>query len=290
MDLRLYRAFVATADASSFGAAAAVLSVTQPALTKQIQQLERMVGAPLFERGRFGSRLTEAGRRLLDDARDLVDRADRLQDRARRIAAGQEGRLAVGFGLSSISVAPRAVARFRQAFPDVDVTLEDMSSAEQVAQLRSGGIDLGFVRLPVDASLPHLAALEDGLAIAYPTEWDAPVDDHGLADWLGRHPLVLLTAERGPGLARQIRSLFAELGAAPRVVQTARDIQTVLALVAAQIGAAIVPASARHIAPVSVGMRPLALASARWQVGVVWDPARETPAVGAFLGLMSRGD
>lgn len=288
MELRLYRAFVSVADAPSFSSAASALSITQPALTKQIQQLERQIGTALFTRGRHGSRLTDAGAQLLDDARELVERAERLESRTRRMATGEVGRLAVGFGLSSILTAPRAVAGFRERYPRVSVSLEDMSSAAQLQHVGSGALDVGFVRLPISAPLPSIPVHEDTLAIAHPSEWDTPADDRELVPWLERHPLVQLTQERGPGLSQQVREFLTESGARPTVLQGARDIQTVLALVAARIGVAIVPASARAIAPPSVRLMPIDRPSARWRVGVVWLPARPTPPVLNFLDMLSQ--
>lgn len=288
MDLRLYRAFVSLAEASSFSSAASALSITQPALTKQIQQLEREIGTPLFTRGRHGSRLTEAGSQLLSDARDLVERAERFESRVRSMAAGDVGRLTVGFGLSSITIAPRAVATFRKRYPHVSVSLEDMSSAAQLRQVQSGALDIAFVRLPVDPPLPSIPVHEDTLAVAHPSDWGAPNDTRALSAWLEQHPLVQLTPERGPGLCRQIHDFVTDAGARPTVVQGAGDIQTVLALVAARIGAALVPASARAIAPPSVELVPIDRPSAQWRVGVVWEPSRSTAPVRNFLTTLTR--
>src|SRR6478735_9201859 len=136
MEIRLLRAFIGVADASSFTDAAATLSITQPALTKQVQALEASIGAPLFRRGRHGAELTAAGAALLAEARTLVDLADRFAERARRLAQGEEGALTVGFGLSSITVAPQAVAALRRRSPGVGVRLDDMASSVQVAAVR----------------------------------------------------------------------------------------------------------------------------------------------------------
>jgi DNA-binding transcriptional LysR family regulator len=287
MELRLLQAFTQTALAPTFSEAAAALSITQPALTKRIQQLEAVVGTPLFRRGRHGSELTAAGAALLDEARDVVERATRFAARARRVAAGEEGHLTVGFGLSSISVAPRAVAAFRAAVPRVLVGLHDMSSAAQIDGLRVGRIDVGFARLPVPADLRSIPVLRDRLAIAYPEELAPPRDDAALAGWLDDQALVRLTPGRGPGLSAQTARFVDHIGAHPTVIQEADDLQTVLALVAAGVGAAIVPESARNIVPPRVRMTPVADRSASWEVGVVWNPVTETPAVRAFLARLT---
>jgi DNA-binding transcriptional LysR family regulator len=278
MDLRLLRAFVAVARLRNFGAAAEELSTSQPALTKQIQVLERRVGSVLFTRGRHGARLTPAGELLLPDALDLLDRSEAFDRRAAQVAVGDEGSLAIGFGLSGIDLAPRAVALFRSRWPGVSVSLDDMSSAVQCERLLAGSLQIGFVRLPVPLGLEHLRLRRDRLALAVRTEVDVPRD---LGRWLDGRSLVRLTPSRGPGLTAQINGLYAELGCHPQVLQEAADLQTVLALVAAGVGAAVVPQSARRIAPAELRLIPLPGRAATWWIGAAW--STRTPLTERFL-------
>ena len=185
MDLRLLRAFVTVARLRNFGAAAEELSTSQPALTKQIQVLERRVGSVLFSRGRHGARLTPAGELLLPDALELLDRSEAFDRRAAQVASGAEGSLAIGFGLSGIELAPRAVALFRSRWPGVTISLEDMSSVVQCERLLAGSLQIGFVRLPVPAGLEHLRLRRDRLTLAVPAEADVPRD---LVSWLDAPP------------------------------------------------------------------------------------------------------
>ncbi len=261
MDLRLLRAFVTVARLRNFGAAAEELSTSQPALTKQIQVLERRVGSVLFSRGRHGARLTQAGELLLPDALELLDRSEAFDRRAVQVAAGSEGSLAIGFGLSGIELAPRAVALFRSRWPGVSVSLDDMSSAVQCERLLAGSLQIGFVRLPVPAGLEHLRLQRDRLALAVPSAVEVPRD---VGRWLNGRPLVRLTPARGPGLTAQINGLYAELGCHPTVLQETADLQTVLALVAAGAGPAVVPQSAERIAPPELRLIPLPGRAATW--------------------------
>jgi len=278
MDLRLLRAFVTVARLRNFGAAAEELSTSQPALTKQIQVLERRVGSVLFTRGRHGARLTPAGELLLPDALDLLDRSEAFDRRAAQVAVGDEGSLAVGFGLSGIDLAPRAVALFRSRWPGVSVSLDDMSSAVQCERLLAGSLQIGFVRLPVPAGLEHLRLRRDRLALAVRAEDDVPRD---IGRWLDHRPLVRLTASRGPGLAAQIDGLYDELGCRPHMLQEADDLQTVLALVAAGVGAAVVPQSAQRIAPAELRLIPLPGRAATWWIGAAW--STRTPLTERFV-------
>jgi len=284
MDIKLLRTFVTVADCLHFGEAARLLCLTQPAITKQIRSLEASLGAPLFVRGRHGAELTPFGQVFREEAGQLVQQVDQLAWRARRLARGQAGRLAIGFGLSGLDIAPRMVAAFRQVYPDVEVSLEDMASSEQVEHLLTGKLQLGFLRLPVAEPLLGHTLLSDRLVIAVGgrlAESDCAITVGELAQL----PVVALKRHRGPGLAGQIDRLCARHGLQPTVIQEASDILTVLALVAAGIGVALLPQSVLAIVPPGVRVVAIADEGAGWQVGLVWHPGRESPARDNFLRL-----
>ena len=285
MDHRLIRTFVTTAQSPTFGAAAARLRITQPALTKQVQQLERLAGTVLFVRGRRGARLTAAGRALLAEATELDRRLQEFDHRLRRLAAGEEGHLALGFGLSSIELAPSLVARFRDRCPEITVALDDLPSSVQVERLRTGSLDGAFVRMPVPSDLEATPLARDRLAIACARGVEPP-GAGALAAWLEDHPLVRLRPARGPGLTAQVDAMLEELGCRPEVAQEADDLQTVLALTAAHLGVAVVPASAERIAPPGVQLVAIDLPRAEWEVGFAWNPGATSGALRRFLTML----
>ena len=280
MDTRL-RAFVAVADRRGFGRAAEDLRLTQPALTKQIQALERELGGVLFTRGRHGATLTEFGARLIQQARALVTATDDFTQRAQRLARGETGELKVGFGLSTIDLAPRAVAAFRRRYPDVEVSLEDLPSKTQVERILSGQLHVGFVRLPAD-KVNQRVLRRDHLAVASTTT--VPAD----REWLGQQRLVRLARAKGPGLTAQIDQLCAAWHVQPGTLHETHDLQTVLALVAAGTGPALVPATAVGIAPKSVTFTDVDDPAAAWDVGVAWHPDQDTALVENFLAVLGR--
>jgi DNA-binding transcriptional LysR family regulator len=290
MDIGLLRAFLTVAEQRNYGRAAQLLLVTQPTLTKQIQSLEARVGGRLFHRGRHGATPTELGAALLPEAQDLVRRADALAVRMARMAGGEIGRLSVGFGLSSIDLAPRLVAAFRRSRPDAYVTLEDMSSQEQLDKLRAGELDVGFVRLPDEDGWGRLILGTDRLALASADHMDPPPSDPAdISRWVDRHDFVQLVTARGPGLAGQINRFCTAVGVRPGVVQETHDLQTVLALVAAGTDAAFVPASAARIAPPPITITPLRHQAAEWRIAAVWSPGHLSPLAASFLGLVRDG-
>ncbi|MHA7306046.1 LysR family transcriptional regulator [Arthrobacter sp. TMN-49] len=284
MELRLLRSFIAVAENQNFGAAARSLSTTQPALTKQIQVLERQTGSTLFTRGRHGALLTPAGRTLLVDSIDLVRRADALAQRMKRVAAGAEGVLNVGFGMSAIDVAPRTVADFRTSHPRIDIRLEDMSSSAQFAAIRNGALSIGFVRLPAPPDIATRVIRHDQLALAIPRGEAIPEPGReSLRKWLDAGSLIRLVPARGPGLAAQTNKLFKDLGCSPKVLYETSDLLTVLALVAAGAGSALVPASSSAIVPDGVQLIPLDLESAVWSIGTAWLIESRDPLIPLFL-------
>jgi DNA-binding transcriptional LysR family regulator len=275
-------AFVAVADHHGYGRAARSLAITQPALTKQIQALERELGGTLFTRGRHGATLTEFGALLLPQARELVTAADEFTRRARHHSRGERGRLTLGFGLSTIDLAPRAVAAFRRSYPQVDVSLEDLPSTVQVDRIRTGALHAGFLRLPVGEDLHQRVLCRDRLALAS----TAPVPDD-IAHWLGAQRLVRLAQAKGPGLTAQIDRLCTAWRIHPGTLHETHDLQTVLALVAAGIGPALVPATAARIAPPTVTVTPIEDLAAVWDVGIAWYPTQHTALVANFLTVVT---
>ncbi|ALG10681.1 LysR family transcriptional regulator [Kibdelosporangium phytohabitans] len=282
MNSRL-RAFVAVAEHHGYGPAAASAAITQPALTKQIQALERELGGTLFARGRHGATLTEFGATLLPQARELVAAGDEFTRRARRLASGAIGRLSLGFGLSTIDLAPRAVAAFRQSYPDVEISLEDLPSAGQVDRIRNGELHAGFVRLPVDVDLAQRVLRRDQLAVASsgPVSGDVP-------QLIAQRGLVRLGRAKGPGLTGQVDKLCEAWGIQPATLYETHDLQTVLALVAAGVGPALVPATAARIAPAGVTLTALDHPAAVWDVGIAWRPAQDTALVANFLSVLEK--
>jgi DNA-binding transcriptional LysR family regulator len=281
MELKLLRAFLTVAELRHFGHAAEVLCVSQPALSKQIVALEDSVGARLFERGRHGAELTTFGAGFLPDAQSLVRDADEVLTRARESSSGTRGYLRVGLGLSTLTLAPQLIAEFRRQYPKVSVTLNDLSSAEQGRRLLAGKLDVGFLRLPADSGLDAFPVLDEALALAVPqhARWKRiPAN----LEELNEQGFVGLARGRGPGLAAQIDRWCSEHGFVPRVTQQADDIQTVLAAVAAGVGAAFLPSRTQYLLR-DARVLPLRGTAAQWQVGLAWPAERDDPVMTRFI-------
>ncbi|MBP0594837.1 LysR family transcriptional regulator [Paraburkholderia sp. LEh10] len=281
MEIRLLRAFLTVASLRHFGRAAEALHLSQPALSKQVLALEESLGGRLFERGRHGAELTTFGAAFLPDAETLVRDADDVLARARESSSGRRGHLRIGLGLSTLTLAPSLIAAYRKQHPNIGVTLNDLSSAEQTRRLFAGKLEAGFLRLPADAGLSAFPVIDESLALAVPqhAKWKrlpAKLDELNDLGFIG------LARSRGPGLAGVIDAWCAERGFAPRVIQQTDDIQSVLAAVAAGVGAAFLPSRAQYLLRDARVFR-LKDASAQWRVGLAWQTQRDDPVVARFV-------
>jgi DNA-binding transcriptional LysR family regulator len=285
MELRHLRYFVAVAEALSFGRAAARLHISQPPLSRQIRGLEEELGALLFSRTRRSVRLTPAGAALLPEARRLLRDADALQAGARQLAAGEVGTLALGFiSVAAYNLLPELAPEFHRRHPGIKLVLREATSDVQLAALGQGELDVGLVLPPVDApGLEYAPLLHDTLVVALPAgrSGKGPVALASLRD----EPFILFPRKVGTSLYDQIVGACQRAGFAPRVEQEAIQMQTIVSLVAAGMGVALVPASLTNLRRTGVVYRPLTDRGSRVELGVAWRRADDAPAVRAFVGL-----
>lgn len=284
MELRKLRYFVALAEELHFGRAAARLHITQPPLSMAIQALEEELGVPLFTRAPRRVALTHAGAAFLEQARNLLARADDAIELARAAARGEVGRLRIGFMSGTIyTLLPPLLRDFAARFPAVKLELRELAMPLQLAQLRAGEIDVGFVRPPVqDAALEAETVFAEPLVVALPR-------GHPLAR-LRRVPLRRLAAEpfvmfqRQPGLVMHhlVLRFCLQHGVTPRVAQEVAQSHAVVGLASAGIGIALVPASIQTIRMRGVEYRPLAETSPPVQTALAWRRDDASPVLAAF--------
>ncbi|WP_116112143.1 LysR family transcriptional regulator [Amycolatopsis ruanii] len=276
--------FVAVAEERHFGRAAERLSMTQPPLSRQIQKLERSVGAQLLDRDSRGVRLTAAGEAFLVDARRLLALAGRAPDLARRIAAGEAGSIRIGFtGASAFGVLGRVLNTIGGRLPDLRVELSEMVTGEQVAALANGEIDLGLARPPFDtetfASRPvHRERLVLCVPAGHRLAGAGPVAPDDLAN----EPLIMHSAVK----ARYFYDLV--VGLVPiahrNVVHAVSQIQTMIWLVAAGRGVAFVPGSATRMRIDGVAWAELGgLPDRPVELHLLWARESANPALSTVL-------
>ena len=282
MEIHNLRSFVTLAEQLHFGKAARLLHVSQPALSKQIRALEEELGGALFERSRHGAALTAAGRGFLDEARSLIAHADRVLASGQHAVTGSAGTLAVGFGVAVFELVPRLIARLREQRPGVQITLRDLSTAAQIDALRSGSLDVGFLRFPLSEGFEGIPVHQERSVLVMPASYTTRTSLEKCA----ADPFVSIRPEVAPGFHAHAVRLCEHHNVHPRVVQEAREFATVLALVAAGTGVAIVPESVARIPMAGIRVQRLHGADAAWHVGAAWREKRVGPVLQAFIELV----
>jgi DNA-binding transcriptional LysR family regulator len=286
MELRQLRYFVAVAEELHFRRAAARLHMSQPPLSNQLRLLEEELGCPLMIRSRRRVELTPAGESFLRDARGLLEGLDEAVQTARRIDAGQAGQLRISFvGSALLSLVPDVVKRYRAAHPDVEVLLRERSTEEQLRELRAGSIDVALVPLPVDAPDLRTEVLRRERAVAaLPAAHALAGLDHVPLRRLASEPLVMFPREQAPGLHDRLLASLSGPDGAPSVAQYAPETQTIIGLVAAEIGVALVQASVQRLALPGVTYRPVRSAPTI-ELAALLPPGQPSPQAREFVEL-----
>jgi DNA-binding transcriptional LysR family regulator len=283
MDLRHLRYFVAVAEALNFGRAAKALHIAQPPLSRAINALEAELGAELFARNTRGVRLTAVGTALLPEARRLLRDADALREGARHLADGDVGSLGLGFISTAIfGVLPQIIRGFHRARPGVTLTLREGTSNLMPAQIRSGELDVGFMLPgPDEPAVTYTPLTWEPLVAALPAQrrWPARVS---LAELAGES-FLLFPREAGAWLYDAIVGFCKREGFVPRIDQEAIQMQTIVSLVAAGMGVALVPASLHHMRRTGVVYRPLMQKSPAVEIGLAHRAGDDSPLVRAFV-------
>lgn len=285
MDITRLQSFIVLAEQLHFGEAAEVLHLSQPALSKQIRQLEDEIGGSLFNRGRHGTELTELGKLFIDEARAVIRQADMALERGRRAARGEIGMLSIGFGVSTLTLVPHIISQFRQLLPDVEIKLRNMSTSSQIEALRTGRIHIGFVRMPVETDFNQLHIHDEHLVLVVPTSQYKNNHNVTLSS-LKHSPFIMLSRNLSPSQYDHVLSLCAKHGFHPRIQQITNEAPTILALVAAGLGVALVPESQLRTHIEGVTIVKIEDNEARWQVGVAWRKDNNSSMVETFLNIL----
>jgi len=281
IDLRLLRQFVAVAEELHFHRAARRLAMSQPPLTASIRRIEAEIGAELIERGRKTVRLTPAGKVLLEEARLLLAAADRAIGVTRDVAAGCRGHVRMGYvGSAMYGRLPSCLRAFRESEPEVRIDLHEMTTAAQLSALRAGTVDLAIIVPPVaePGGLGFRLFDHDRLAIAlprlHPKARAAAIDLIDLAD----QEFVMWPRTEGFGFHDLVIRLCSEAGFVPRVVQEAHGMHAVLALVAAGVGVAIVPAGMSDLFAAQIAFIPIEADAAAFELHLCRRAEQLSPA------------
>lgn len=248
MEFRHLRYFLALAEELHYGRAARRLSISQPPLSLNIQQLEASIDAKLFIRNSKSVRLTAAGKAFEPVARALLERAAEAALLARDVERGASGRLRVGFvGAMLYRGLPQLLRGFQAAHPAVRLVLRELNSADQLQELAHGRLDIGFVHSArVAAEMSRLLVTSERFVACLPEDHPdaqaAAIPAHRLRDW----PFVLFSRNVSPDYYERVLSICTDAGFQPEVRHEARHWLSVVSLVSQGLGVALVPQALRH--------------------------------------------
>ncbi|QFU01965.1 Hca operon transcriptional activator [Halomonas sp. THAF5a] len=251
MELKTLKTFVAVAELRNFSAAARRLHTVQPAISRQIADLEEELGTPLFWRSTREVRVTAAGDVLLEDARRLLSLEAEARERVLRAAVGQSGQLRIGYMSSATArFMPELIQRFSRHHPDVHLELFEMTAQQQLDAFARHEIDVGLSR-PLPDPAPHgltgLPLYHDPLMAILPLTHPLAGRKRLALEELAREDFILFERGQASGLFDGIIGACGEAGFSPRVVRQPSQMQTLLSQVAGGLGLAIAPACIRHL-------------------------------------------
>jgi len=287
VELRHLSYFVAVAELLNFTRAARRLRVAQPALSRQIRDLEHEIRVQLFDRSQRAVRLTEPGRAFLTEARAVLDRAQEAVRLARSVARGERGEIHVGYAPSlTIELLPAALHSFHNVAPGVQVKLHDLSSEEMLRGVHEGNLHLCLVAQPEARAL---RGLKYESLRQYPICVGLP-PTHRLArartvklDQIVNDSFVIYSRAEYPEYHAMLREMFGSAGDALRIVEEHDSAPSLIAAAAIGRGVLIGPACLGMLAGARLKFRPLVPAPPPVELGAVYDVARLAPAAATFL-------
>jgi DNA-binding transcriptional LysR family regulator len=294
IELRQLRYFIAVAEESHFGRAAVRLHMTQPPLSQTIQSLEAALGTPLFARTKRSVALTPAGIALLPEARRILQQANALPNLARRAASGESGLLSLSFVSSAdYSVLPPLLREFRERYPLVQIDLREATTDVQLEDLMQGRIDAGLLIPPLHdkarAELDYVTVLSEPLILAVPQGLKAlrgkkSTSLKAVADM----PLIIFPRRIAPAFHDAIVGCFRDAGLTPRIGQEAIQMQTIVGLVSAGMGIALVPQSVSNLKRPGVEYKSLSNKTVSVETGLAWRRDNLSPVLRTFLELLRK--
>ncbi|MDI3089692.1 LysR family transcriptional regulator [Priestia megaterium] len=282
MELRQLQYFIAVAEELNFSRAAERVKITQPPLSLQIQNLEKELDIVLFYRNKRQVKLTDAGKLFYTEVCKIFNHLERAVEDAKRTQHGEIGTIRVGFvGSATYDILPSILREFRNLYSEVQVHLFEMSTPMQLEALHEGEIDIGVLRPPVNDEIVHTEIVSTvPCVLAVPKQHPLlKIKNVSLSD-LKTYPFVMLSRKTWSNLYDEILGLCN-----PIIQQEALEFQTVIGLVAAKLGIAVVPQSAVNLHTQDVVYLDLDDQLPVASMGIAWRQKDQSPLVQSFIQL-----
>ena len=288
MEFRHLRYFLVLAEELHFGRAARRLSMSQPPLSLNIQQLEASVGARLFTRSSKQVMLTAAGLAFVPAARALLEQAAQAARLAHDVGQGMAGNLSIGFaGTMLYSGLPDILAQFQVQHPQVRLLLKELSSSEQMIELAHDRLDIGFVHTThVPAELSQILVSSQALVGCLPAGHRLAGQATLSLEALQGEPFAVVSRTVSPDYHERILNICADAGFYPEIRYELRHWLSVVSLVSQSMGVALVPAALSRSAMAGTAFVPLDKTTMPYDTHCLWKTVRDESALAAFVAAV----
>jgi DNA-binding transcriptional LysR family regulator len=288
MELRQIRSFLSIAETLHFGRTAEMIHLSQPALSLQIRALEDEIGVRLFERNRRKTALTAAGVAFREDARGALLRLDQAVYKANLAANGKLGILRIGFiSTAGNEIVPTIIRQFRELNAEVEFSLRNILTTDQIQMLETGSLDIGFLRLPIGghSDLEVVTVHREPFALVVPSSHKLAKRKRVRLREASGQDFVMYERTHAPGFHDLIFGMLRDAGVIPNVCQTAGEMPTLISLVDSGMGVAILPASTVKRSIASVVACEISDKIPMSEIGIAVRKGERAPVVDNFRSL-----
>lgn len=294
MELRQLKYFITVANELHFSRAAEKLNMTQPPLSMEIKKLEAELDVQLFLRTKRKVKLTEAGEVFLKRAVNILQKIEDSKNEVRRVHRGELGDLKLGYaGLVTYDLLPRVLSQFKGKYPYIEVFLKHLQTADQIISLEKEEIDVGLLIPPIESNnIEYKIIQKEEVVMALPkshlfADSNNPID---LSE-LKNEPFIMSQRSEGKGYHDFMMNLCYQSGFLPKVIQEAQDLQTVISLVGAGMGIALLPSPIQFFKNDTIVYRPINHSKQKNRlipIAVAWNKVNKSTVLKSFIQMINQ--
>lgn len=288
MELRHLRYFLSLANELHFGRAANKLFIVQPALSKQIQELEKELGVKLLERSKRKVNLTPAGTYFRDEAQRILAQLEEVRNHLPMIERGEQGEIRLAYVGSCIhTFLPEILVALNQGYPAVQTYLSEMTTASQLEALQKGLLDVAFVRNPpFDARWDSRLMYRETFSLVLPIDHPIDAPNFNNLQEFAQEKFILTTRQDGAAYHHQQLSICEDAGFFPNIVHETVHGHTVLQLIEKKLGISFLPTSFSKVTTAAVKFIELKDIPQQAEITALWERENPNPVLKIFLGLL----
>jgi len=288
IELRHIRYFEAVAQKMNFREASERLNMTQPPLSRAIQQLEDRIGTRLLERTSRNVSLTPAGKVFLEGCSAIIQQVDTLEKRVLKAAAGEVGNLIIGYTDFAISgVLPEIIKQFQSTYPGINLELVHNFSMQQITKLKNKELDFGFLTMPINESeLDYIPTQKDSFVIVLPERHPLAGQESIKLSQLAHEPFIVGTDDSWSRYNVQMNQLCVSAGFFPKVKQEAFNSEGIFGLIAANMGLTIYPSCVSNYWRHGVKIRPISGEDSQLITAISWNKEHVSAAQHCFINFI----